>query len=241
MLIHTSKTNYMSIILRLIKKGLPLILILMSLQGYTQEIVRPNYGLKNPETIEVIRVRMTDEQILVDMSIQNRVRGGYFCIDEDTFIEGAGGERIKLEEVRGLPVCPDIHEFTSVGDKVYFTLSFGKLPENTPWFDIREYCSDNCFSILALNIDEKINERINEAFSAMDRLEPGKAIEIFRDMLPGLQASGHGLTGSVYLNLVELLAANNRNDELRKLVSEFKASPMPHKERYLEILRAMGY
>ncbi|MGM0666811.1 MAG: hypothetical protein ACQETA_05780 [Bacteroidota bacterium] len=231
----------MRIILRLIKTGLPGLLILVSLQGYAQEIVRPNYGLKNPETIEVVRVRVSAEQTLVDMSIQNRVRGGYFCIDENTFIESAGGENLKLEKVSGLPLCPDIHEFSSVGEKVYFTLVFGKLPEDTPWFDIVEYCSDNCFSIIALNMDEKINERINAAFSAMDRLDPVEAIRIFSDMLPGMQASGHGLTGSVYLNLVELLAANNRDDELRKLVSEFKASPMPHKERYLEILRALGY
>lgn len=231
----------MKIILRFIKTGLPGILILLSLQGYAQEIVRPNYGLKNPETIEVVRVRVSAEQTLVDMSIQNRVRGGYFCIDENTFIESAGGENLKLEKVNGLPLCPDIHEFSSVGEKVYFTLVFDKLPEDTPWFDIVEYCSDNCFSIIALNMDEKINDRINAAFSAMDRLDPLEAIRIFRDMLPGMQASGHGLTGSVYLNLVELLAANNRDDELRKLVSEFKASPMPHKERYLEILRALGY
>ena len=231
----------MNTFLRLLKTGLPGILILVSLQGYAQEIVKPNYGLKNPETIEVVRVRISAEQTLVDMSIQNRVRGGYFCIDENTFIESAGGENLKLEKVSGLPICPDIHEFSSVGEKVYFTLVFDKLPEDTPWFDIIEYCSDNCFSIIALNMDEKINERINAAFSAMDRLDPVEAIRIFRDMLPGMQASGHGLTGSVYLNLVELLAANNRDDELRKLVSGFKASPMPHKERYLEILSAMGY
>ncbi|MEE4214252.1 MAG: hypothetical protein V2I34_04250 [Bacteroidales bacterium] len=226
---------------RSLRTCLPGILILVSLQGYAQEIVKPNYGLKNPETIEVVRVRISADQTLVDMSIQNRVRGGYFCIDENTFIESAGGENLKLEKVSGLPLCPDMHEFSSVGEKVYFTLVFDKLPEDTPWFDIVEYCSDNCFSILALNMDEKINERINAAFSAMDRLDPVEAIRIFRDMLPGMQASGHGLTGSVYLNLVELLAANNRDDELQKLVSGFKASPMPHKERYLEILRAMGY
>ncbi len=226
---------------RSLRTCLPGILILVSLQGYAQEIVKPNYGLKNPETIEVVRVRISADQTLVDMSIQNRVRGGYFCIDENTFIESAGGENLKLEKVSGLPLCPDMHEFSSVGEKVYFTLVFDKLPEDTPWFDIVEYCSDNCFSILALNMDEKINERINAAFSAMDRLDPVEAIRIFRDMLPGMQASGHGLTGSVYLNLVELLAANNRDDELQKLVSGFKASPMPHKDRYLEILRAMGY
>ena len=52
-----------------------------------QEIAEPNYGLKNPGTIELIRVRITATQTLVDMSIQNELKDGYFCIDEDTFLE----------------------------------------------------------------------------------------------------------------------------------------------------------
>ncbi len=206
-----------------------------------QQVIKPNYGLKNPEPIEVIRVRLNGTQTMVDMSIQNQVRNGYFCIDENTFIEISEGSRLKLKEVNGLPLCPEIYEFSSVGEKVYFTLVFAELPESTSWFDIVEYCEENCFSVLALNLDEDINEKINKAFNALDRFDPEEAIRIFRDMLPGMQASGHGLTGSVYLNLVELLAANNRDDEVRRLVSEFKSSPMPHKESYQEILTTMGY
>ena len=206
-----------------------------------QEVIKPNYGLKNPETVEVIRVRLSDTRTLVDMSIQNQVRDGYFCIDKNTFIEVIDGTRLKLEEVNGLPLCPEIHEFKSVGEKVYFTLVFDELPENTGWFDIVEYCDENCFSVLGLNLDKEINKNINAAFSAMDRLEPEKAIEIFRNILPSLKSSGHGITGSIYLNLVELLAANNLDDELRQLVSGFKESNIPHKQRYLEILNNLGY
>jgi len=206
-----------------------------------QEIVLPNYGLKNPETIEVIRVRITGDQTLVDMSIQNQVRDGYFCIDENTFIECGDGVKLKVQEIKGLPTCPEIHEFSSVGEKVYFTLVFNKLPDAATWFDIVEYCDANCFSVFALNLDEDINGKINKAFDAMDRFDQEEAIIIFRDILPGMRASGHGLTGSVYLNLVELLAANNRDDEVRKLVSDFKASPVPHKQHYLEILDNLGY
>ena len=208
---------------------------------HAQEIVQPNYGLKNPETIEVIRIRITGTQTLVDMSIQNQVRGGYFCIDENTYLEYGNGIKLKMQSASGLPLCPDSYEFSSIGEKVYFTLAFDKLPDGIDWFDIVEYCGDNCFSVLALNLDEDINEKINTAFNAMDRLEPEIAIETFRNMLPLLKSSGHGLTGSIYLNLVELLAANNLDDELRQLVSDFKASPMPHKQRYQGILTNLGY
>ncbi|MDT8400298.1 MAG: hypothetical protein RQ743_01270 [Bacteroidales bacterium] len=191
--------------------------------------------------MEVIRVRITGEQTLVDMSIQNQVRDGYFCIDENTYIKCGDGTELKMQEAKGLPACPEIYEFRSVGEKVYFTLVFDKLPDNTAWFDIVEYCDANCFSVLALNLDEDINGKINKAFDAMDRLDPEEAIRIFKDMLPAMKESGHGLTGSVYLNLIELLDANKRNDELHVLVSDFKASPMPHKQGYLEILSTFGY
>ena len=217
------------------------IILLSCTLMHAQEFVQPNYGLKNPETIEVIRVRITGTQTLVDMSIQNQVRGGYFCIDENTYLEYGNGMKLKMKSVSGLPLCPDSYEFSSIGEKVYFTLAFDKLPDGIDWFDIVEYCGDNCFSVLALNLDEDINDKINTAFNAMDRLEPEIAIEIFRNMLPLLQSSGHGLTGSVYLNLVELLAANNLDDELRQLISDFKASTMPYKEKYLGILTNMGY
>lgn len=217
------------------------IILLSCTLMHAQEIVQPNYGLKNPETIEVIRVRIAGTQTLVDMSIQNQVRGGYFCIDENTYLEYGNGMKLKMKSVSGLPLCPDSYEFSSIGEKVYFTLAFDKLPDGIDWFDIVEYCDDNCFSVLALNLDENINDKINTAFNAMDRLEPEIAIEIFRNMLPLLQSSGHGLAGSVYLNLVELLAANNLDDELRQLVSDFKASTMPHKQRYQDILTNLGY
>ncbi len=206
-----------------------------------QEIMQPNYGLKNPETIEVIRIRLTGTETLVDMSIQNRVSNGYFCVDENTYLEYGNGVKMKMKSASGLPRCPERYEFKSVGEKIYFTLAFDKLPEDVSWFDIVEYCDANCFSVLALNLDEEVNDEINMAFSALDRLEPEKAIEIFTTMLPSLQSDGHGLTGSVYLNLVELLAANNLDDELRQLVSDFKESTIPHKQRYLEILNNLDY
>ncbi|MBS0010912.1 MAG: hypothetical protein KFF49_05860, partial [Bacteroidales bacterium] len=208
---------------------------------YGQQIVLPNYGLKNPETLEVIRVRMKGSQTMIDMSIENRVRDGYFCVDENTYIECGDGEKFKMLEVNGLPTCPELYKFNSLGEKAYFTLVFDGLPGDAEWFDIVEYCGDNCFSVLGININEDINGKVNLAFNALDRLDPEGAIGIFKELLPSLKAKNHALTGSVYLNLFELLAANKRHDELRQLVSDFRATPMPHKQSYLEILHKLGY
>ncbi|MDZ7737846.1 MAG: hypothetical protein U5K32_02010 [Bacteroidales bacterium] len=71
--------------------------------------------------------------------------------------------------------------------------------------------------------------------------DPARAMDIFSEMLTVLRSSAHGLTGSVYLSLAELLDANNRDEELQELISEFESTPMPHKDKYRTILRDMGY
>ncbi len=214
-------------------------LLLCFLSVYPQETVRPNFGLKNPETIDVIRVRVTDEKTVVDMSILNMASGGYFCIDKNTYLECGNGKKLLLRNVTGLPLCPEEYKFSSIGEKVYFSLEFDRIPPETEWFDIIEYCGENCFSILGINLDETVNGKINAAFKALDRMDPEEAIKIFTGILPALKESGNGLTGSVYLNLVELLAANKRDDDLNELISDFRNSSVPHKDKYTEILKSI--
>ncbi|MFP4489006.1 MAG: hypothetical protein ACLFN1_06850 [Bacteroidales bacterium] len=206
-----------------------------------QEAVQPNYGLKSPATAEVVRVKITEAQTLVDMSIQNEIRDGHFCIDEDTYLEYGDGIKTRLKEVRGLPLCPERYEFGTVGEKVYFTLVFDRLPGGTEWFDIIEYCGTGCLSVLGLTLDKEINSKIDAAYNALDRADPERAMDIFSELLPQLRSSRHGLTGSVYLSLAELLDANNRVEELEELLSGFESTPMPHKEKYRTLLRDMGY
>ncbi len=206
-----------------------------------QEAVQPNYGMKSPATAEVVRVKITGSQTLVDMSIQNEIRDGHFCIDKDTYLVYGDGIKMRLKEVKGLPLCPERHEFRTVGEKVYFTLVFDALPGGTPWFDIIEYCGTGCLSVLGLTMDKEINGKIDAAYNALDRADPERAMDIFRELLPGLRSSAHGLTGSVYLSLAELLDANKRAGELQELISGFESTPMPQKEKYRQILMDMGY
>ncbi|MDZ7737827.1 MAG: hypothetical protein U5K32_01910 [Bacteroidales bacterium] len=205
-----------------------------------QEAVQPNYGMKSPATAEVVRVKVTDTQTLVDISIQNEIKDGHFCIDKNTYLEYGEDERLRLIEAKGLPLCPERYEFSTVGEKVYFTLVFDGLPGGTPWFDIVEYCGTGCLSVLGLTMDKEINSKIDAAYNALDRYDPERAMDIFSELLPVLRSSAHGLTGSVYLSLAELLDANNRDEELQELISEFESTPMPHKEQYRTILRDMG-
>ncbi len=89
-------------------------------------------------------------------------------------------------------------------------------------------------------MDKKINSKTDAAYNALDRYDPERAMDIFRELMPGLRSAAHGLTGSVYLSLAELLDANNRYEELQELLSGFESTAMPHKEKYRTILRDMG-
>jgi hypothetical protein len=217
------------------------VLLIGSTALSAQEVVQPNYGMKSPATAEVVRVKITETQTMVDMSIQNEIRDGHFCIDEDTYLEYGEGERLRLIEAKGLPLCPERHEFSTVGEKVYFTLVFDGLPGGTPWFDIIEYCGTGCLSVLGLTMDKEINGKIDAAYNALDSYDPERAMDIFSELLPLLRSSRHGLTGSVYLGLAELLDANNRDKELQELISGFESASMPHKDKYREVLEGMDY
>ncbi len=206
-----------------------------------QEVVNPNYGLKNPRTLEIIRIQLKDDQTLVDFSLTNEIEGGYFCISKNTFIEYGNGKKKKLNNLTGLPYCPETYKFSAAGEKVYFTMKFDKIQGSPEWFDIIEYAGENSLSVLALTTDRNINERVNAAFSAMDRMEPEKAIKIFSSLLPELQAKQHGLTGSVYINLAELYSANNMNDELDRLLLDFESAAMPHKKECRTVLENMKF
>lgn len=210
-------------------------------EASAQEVVNPNYGLKNPRTLKIIRVQVKNDHTIIDLSLANEIEGGYFCISKNTFIEYGNGVKKKLKDLTGLPYCPETYKFSAAGEKVYFTMEFDNIPGSPEWFDIIEYAGENSLSVLAVTPDRKINERINAAFNAMDRQEPEDAIRIFSDLLPELQAKQHGLTGSVYINLAGLYSANNMNNELKNLISGFKSSPMPHKQKYMTLLKNMGY
>ena len=108
--------------------------LVSNLTLWGQKIPAPNFSLKSPETLEIIEVEISGTETIIRASITNLIENGYFCLDRNTYLITGSGSRLKLTGLKGLPFCPRNHEFGSIGEKVYFSMSFPPLPAGTgPW------------------------------------------------------------------------------------------------------------
>lgn len=211
------------------KLSLFILLTVLPVQLCGQTIFEPHYALKTPVTLNIISLEMTSVATIINLSVENRIEGGYFCAD-NSFLVTPGGTRLKLTGRTGIPACPDVYRFRNIGEILYFTLRFPALPGNTAWFDLVEECDDNCFSVLGIATDPLLSEKMNSCYRTIDAGDNKKAIALFEELLPLLEAENHALTGSVYLTIIDL--TKETNPELAELYRQkLDASSVPHKEK----------
>ena len=196
-----------------------------------------NYALKTPETLEIIEIELGSEATLVKLSIENRVKEGYFCADKNTYLITDQGFKIKLERAIGIPICPQIYKFKAPGEKLYFTLHFPALPIGTSWIDLIEECGEMCFSVYGITLDPVLNKQIDEGFSKLDAGMTDEAILKFESLLSTLEGTNQGILGSIYLNLITLYENQGRDQESKEIYEKLLKSNIPHKELFLQNTR----
>jgi len=182
-----------------------IIILLLNIltSGYSQTIVKPNYGLKSHETLNIDKVEITRDKTTVNLTIENRIENGSFCADRNIYIITPDGTRLKLLKSSGIPRCPESYKFSKPGEKLSFSLVFPTLGTEPPYVDIKEECSDNCFSFYGVVLDEYINSRLDEAFSMAERGESVKAMNKFIG-IDSVTAKKNGIRALVYYNIVKL-------------------------------------
>lgn len=221
------------------KKGLLFyVLLALGLSGLkAQSIFEPNYALKNPMTLELINIELKDDVTLLNISIENLAEGGYYCIDPATYLITDKGERFKLSELSGLPLCPDVYKFSRVGEIKYITMRFPPIGKDSEWLDIIEECSDNCLSIYGLCLDIKINTEINIGFRDIENGRMDAALKKFEDLRSQLKDKGNPILGSIYINLISLYEENGNSARVAELKNELQGLLIPHKEKFLILLK----
>ncbi|TFH36369.1 MAG: hypothetical protein E4G95_05825 [Bacteroidia bacterium] len=202
----------------------------------SQAIFEPHYSLKAPETINLISIEARSSGTVLNLSIENLVEGGYFCIDPNSYLVDDIGNRYRLEKVIGIPSCPDIHRFTGIGEKIYFTLTFPKIDSGATWLDLVEECGENCLSVLGITTDPILNNEMNKCFAAIDAGRMEDAAIMFEALLPELEKTNHSLTGSVYVNLVIIYESLN-SEKASYYRNRLEQSSVPHREKLLESIR----
>ncbi len=207
-----------------------------SVRLYPQTIDNPNYGLKSHETLNIRSLALTQNSTTLFMEIENRSLEGSFCADRNIFIILPDGKRLKIKATDGIPRCPETYVFRSFGEKLYFSLTFPPLPENTPWFDLIEDCKDACFSFNPVIIDALLNQKIDHAYAVTELGETEAACREFEALLSDFSGKNCSYEGAVYWNLVRLSKKLGDETKAGEWLGMLVNSDNPLKGKYIESL-----
>ncbi len=218
-------------------------LLLAILAGLTMEaqvITDPGFGLISHETMNVKAIEFDQDNTIIYISLVNMVSDGYFCVDRNTFISLPDGTRLRLLKVDGIPNCPDVYRFKSIGETILFSLTFPAINVKPVWFDIIEECSDNCFSVRGITTDIEINKKLVLAYELSDSGNPSEAGNIFREILIEVQDTDHGILGSLYSSIIIMYLREGKNTEASQWYTKMLESGAPDLNLYIENLSAEG-
>ena len=207
---------------------------------FSQNFIQPNVSLKSHETLELRKLELSPEKTVVYLQIENRIEGGNFCADKNVFIIYPDGSKSKLINAVGIPQCPDIYKFKSIGEKLEFTLTFPPLKQDAAWIDIVEECSANCFYFYGITLDNDLNKRLDEAFIIAAKGDPVKTMSLFRNILESVNKENIGIEGLLYINII--CAAVEAGDKVETSVwyKRLISSHAPRLNEYVKYLNDKG-
>jgi hypothetical protein len=216
------------------------ILFAVSAICLSQEIARPNFAMKSHETLELLKVDLQSGKTILFFSIENKIPGGNFCADKNISIIYPTGEKIRVTEASGIPICPKTYNFKTIGEKLFFALVFPPLKSGTEWVDVIEECSSNCFWFYGVTLDQALNRKIEDAFTAASAGKPEDNIMVFRKLLDEIGEKNLGIEGLVYINIIN--AAIEAGDKVEASVwyKRLQTSGAPRLNYYLKFLNDKG-
>jgi len=215
-------------------------LVLSILIAKSEIIIKPNYGLKSHETLTINKIENSDNFLKVYLTIENRIAGGEFCADRKIYLAYPDGTRSMLISSEGIPVCPENHKFTSIGEKLDFTLTFPPLKLNTNWIDLIEDCRDNCFYFYGITLDSDLNNRIDELFRFAENGESFKALDGFIELLRETDSRNNGIEGLLYVNIIKLAGDSGNPEQAAEFYKRLRSSGVPGLKHYLQYLNDQG-
>jgi len=221
-----------------LKVVISLFTVFISFSGnlFSQTYDRPNIGLKWPETLEILKVDVTSENTVIYLSVENRIEGGTFCADRNIYILDSEGKKHMLLRSSGIPVCPDSHKFKKTGEKLSFTLTFPALGAGCNWIDLIEDCSENCFSMYGVILDNKLNRIIDESFVFAENNEPVKAMLGFIKIAETDGLRNKGAAGLLYINIISLARETGNAAKATEWNNKLRSSAIPRVTQYINFI-----
>ena len=208
--------------------------------GLSQTISLPNFALKSHETLEISKVEITSENTVMYLTIENRIEEGNFCADRNIYLIDPEGKKLILKKASGIPVCPNVHTFKNIGERIQFTLEFPALKTGTKWIDIIEDCTSNCFWFYGVTLDNELNKRVDEAFSMASKGDPADNIILFKTILDSIDSQNLGIEGLLYINIINATVEDADKVNIMAWYKRLASSHAPRVGQYIKYLNDKG-
>lgn len=208
--------------------------------SHSQVFNQPAVGLKSVQTMEVLKIEVSQDETVLYLSVENRIKGGTFCADKNIFIICPDGSKLKMLKASGIPRCPDTYRFKKEGEILEFSLAFPPLAAGTHWIDVVEECNDNCFSVYGILLNDEFSRKIDAAVAYVNRGQTDSAIGAYTKLIAEAGTNEAGIAGSLYSDLISLLYGKGYTASAADYYHRLSVSSVPRRDLYIGNLNFRG-
>lgn len=163
-----------------------------------QVIVSPSVKSKTHPSLQIDSIYTGNETVVFLHIVNENTEGNaWFCADKNIdLVDVQTNQKYPLRKQTGIPVCPETHTFKKFGEKLYFRLYFPALDPHVDEIDIIEACSDNCFSLKGIVLNQQLNQEIRQFEKGVELFTSGKyqdALIVFKELAEnsGFKSTSH--------------------------------------------------
>jgi len=229
------------------KKIILLISILCCFSFVEAQLVinNPAVAEQSHQDLNIVQINFYNDSTVIDLSVENKMAaGGWFCADKNIYIENPRDhKRYNIIKAKGIPTCPSVHNFKSVGERLNFSLVFPEIPADTKLLNLIEDCDKSCFRFTGIILDEKLNRDIKlyshgvELYAANNNKE---AIDCFTKVVAVIPEFPTHVYGYSYFNLIRIYFNNGDKVTARFWYDQLEKSALPDKQYFIDNLKKEG-
>ncbi len=219
---------------------------IFTVHTYAQRIVHPYVGAKSHETLSIDSIVRGEKATVFYLKVENKIKGGgWFCLSKHIGIsDDAGGKKWLVNRSEGIPVCPEAHKFTRVGEILYFRLYAPRIDTLPRRISIRERCASHCMALEGIVTVPELSEALTRLEQGIVRYRQGDkeaALEIFNGLKGHPSLSREREYGYLLYILPRINYELKRPEAAREACEELKKSTHPQAKFFLEKLREIDF
>jgi hypothetical protein len=222
---------------------LPAVIIIIQSSSWiaAQIYDRPIYSLTSHPTLDIVSIERWEDRMVVELSLKNESFSGAFCIDSSTVLKNSlAQEEYSMISMQGIPACPEVYRFKSVGERISINLIFPPVPDDVKYVDLVENCDENCVSVKYILLDEELNSRLNEGFRLYELGKPESSLRVFEDIMRTEFDGFSPVFGTVYLYMIAIHYELGNSKDARNVFRELQESSILGREEFIETARETG-